>query len=62
MAFKQQQQQYNNLLYTKAAKTWSGNLGESATHASVFAQLFTLNDKTGEKVGNFESGYFGRKP
>ncbi len=25
----------------EAAKAWSGNLAESATHASVFAQLYT---------------------
>ena len=29
----------------EAAKTWVGNLGETATHASVFAQLFTDGDK-----------------
>ena len=28
----------------EAAKTWVGNLGETATHASVFAQLFTKGD------------------
>ena len=29
----------------EAAKTWVGNLGETATHASVFAQLITENGK-----------------
>lgn len=29
----------------EAAKTWVGNLGETATHASVFAQLISEGDK-----------------
>ncbi len=40
------------VLYTpdfEAAKAWSGNMGESATHASVFAQLYTHDGVRNER-------------